>query len=139
MASVWISGNDSQPSLRGESKVKNIVIILCMLSTSASSFAENLVLLRNDKESSSYYEADTIRRTQQFVMAWAIEKKDGRKHSEYLTEVDCKKGMYRQISLRTFSSDSSVVSADAIYKEWLKVPSNTQVIGLLFSKICAGP
>lgn len=118
--------------------MKNLVVLLCMLSIPSLSFAENMVLLRKDKESTSYYEPDTIRRTQQLVMAWVVEKKDGEKHSEYLTEFDCKKGLYRQLSLRAFESDSRVISGDAIYKEWFNVPPTTQVLGILFSKICTG-
>lgn len=105
--------------------MKNFVILLCMLSIPSLSFAENLVLLRKDKEYTSYYEPDTIRRTQQLAMVWAVERKDGKKHSEYLTEFDCKQGIYRQISLRSFLSDSSLISGDAIYRQWFKVPSTT--------------
>lgn len=118
--------------------MKNLVILLCMLSMPPLSFAENLVLLRKDKDYTSYYEQDTIRRTQQLVMAWAVEKRDGKKYSERLTEFDCKKGIYRQLSLRIFEPDSTVISGDAIYKEWFNVPSTTQVLGILFSKICTG-
>ena len=107
-----------------------------MFSIPSLSFAENLLLLRKDKEYTSYYEPDTIRRTQQLVMVWTVEKKDGRKHSEYLTEFDCNQGMYRQISLRTFASDSKVISGDAIYRAWFDVPPTTQVLGILFSKLC---
>lgn len=121
-----------------ESKIKKLVIMLCMLSIPSLSFAENLVLLRKDKDQISYYEPDTIRRTQQLVMAWAVVKKDGKKYLEYLTEFDCKKGIYRQISFRGFDSDSKVISGDAIYREWFNVPSTTQVLGILFSKICTG-
>lgn len=119
-----------------ESKMKNLVILLCMLSIPSLSFAENLVLLRKDKEYTSYYEPDTIRRTQQLVMVWAVTKKDGEKSSEYLTEFDCKKGLYRQLSLRAFEFNSRVISSDVIYKEWFNVPPTTQVLGILFSKIC---
>ena len=72
------------------------------------------------------------------MMVWTVTIKDGKKHSEYLTEFDCKKGIYRQISLRVFDSDLKVISGDAIYKEWFDVPSTTQVLGILFSKICTG-
>jgi hypothetical protein len=113
-----------------------IFIMLCILSIPSLSFAENLVLLRKDKDSTSYYESDTVRRTQQLVMVWAVTKKDGKKHSEYLTEFDCKSGVYRQLSLRVFESDSKVTSGDAVYREWFNVPPTTQILGVLFSKIC---
>jgi len=115
-----------------------IVILLCMLAIPSLSFAENLVLLRKDKDQSSYYESDTIRRTRQLVMVWAVTKKDGKKHSEYLTEFNCKSGVYRQLSLRVFDSESKVMSSDVVYREWLNVPPTTQVLGILFSKICTG-
>ena len=117
--------------------MKSLVVVLCLLSISSLSFAENLVLLREDKDQTSYYEPDTIRRTHQLAMAWAVTKKDGKKHSEYLTEFDCKSGKYRQLSLRVFPSESKVTSADAIYREWFNVPPTTQVLGILFSKICS--
>jgi hypothetical protein len=109
-----------------------------VLSIPSLSFAENLVLLRKDKDSTSYYEPNTIRRTQQLVMAWIVEKKDGKKYSEYLTEFDCKSGTYRQLSLRVFGSESKVKSSDAVYREWFNVPPTTQILGILFSKICTG-
>lgn len=118
--------------------MKKLITLLCMLSIPSLSFAENLVLLRKDKDYTSYYESGTIRRTQQLVMVWTVQKNGGKKLYEYLTEFDCKKGIYRQISFRTFFPDSTVISGDAIYKEWFNVPSTTQVLGILFSKICTG-
>ena len=118
--------------------MKSLVVVLYLLSISSLSFAENLVLLREDIEQTSYYEPDTIRRTQQLAMVWAVTKKDGKKHSEYLTEFNCKSGTYRQLSLRVFDSGSKVTSSDAVYREWFNVPPTTQVLGILFSKICTG-
>ena len=119
--------------------MKSLVVVLYLLSITSLSFAENLVLLREDKDQTSYYEPDTIRRTHQLAMVWAVAKKDGKKHSEYLTEFNCKSGTYRQLSLRVFPSESKVTSTDAVYREWFNVPATTQVLGILFSKICTGP
>ncbi|MBI3902550.1 MAG: hypothetical protein HY306_06350 [Nitrosomonadales bacterium] len=118
--------------------MKKLIVLLCMFLIPSLSLAGNLVLIRKDKECASYYEPDTIRRTQQLAMAWIVEKKDDEKYSEYLTEFDCKKGLYRQLSLRVFEPDSRVISSDAIYKEWFNVPPTTQILGVLFSKICTG-
>ena len=49
--------------------MKKLIVLLWMLLIPSLSFAENLVLIRKDKEYTSYYEPDTIRRTQQLVMA----------------------------------------------------------------------
>ena len=116
--------------------MKSFVLLLCTLSISTLSLAEDLILVRKDKEEVSYYEPHTIRRSGQFVMAWMVTLKDGKKHSEYLSEFDCEKAMYRQLSLRVFTSESSVVSGDAIYKQWFAVPNTSQVLGLLFEKVC---
>jgi hypothetical protein len=121
-----------------KNKMKELLILLFMLLIPSLSFAENLVLIHRDKEFASYYEPDTIRRTQQLRMVWTVEKTDDEKRSEYLTEFDCKKGLYRQLSLRTIESDSRVISSDAIYKEWFNIPPTTQVLGILFNKICTG-
>ncbi len=112
-------------------------MLLCTLSISTLSLAEDLSLLINKKEEASYYEPNSIRRTGQFVLAWVVTLKGGKKHTEYLTEFNCDKAMYRQLSLRVFESESQVVSGDAIYKQWINVPDTSQVIGLLFPKVCA--
>lgn len=116
--------------------MKSLFVALCLLSISSLSFAENLVLLREDIDQTSYYESDTIRRTHQLAMVWVVTKKDGKKHSEYLTEFDCKLGKFRSLSTRVFPSESKVTSTDAISREWFNVPPKTQVLGILFSKIC---
>jgi hypothetical protein len=116
--------------------VKSFVLLLCTLSLSTLSLAEDLILVRKDNEEASYYEPNTIRRTGQFVLAWVVTLKDGKKHSEYLTEFNCEKAMYRQLSLRVFESESQVVSGDSIYKQWFDVPNTSQVLGLLFKKVC---
>lgn len=119
--------------------MKSIAIILCLLSFPSVTFAENLILLRKDKDQTSYYESDTIRKTQHLVMVWTVTKTMmGKKHSEYLTELNCKTGEYRQLSLRVFDAESKVVSGDAVYRKWFPVPNTSQVLGVLFSKICTG-
>ncbi len=117
--------------------VKTLVLLTWSLFASAPSLANDLVLLRIDQGEASYYEASTIRRTGQLVMAWIVTVKNGQKHSEYLSEFDCEKAKYRQLSLRSFASSSQVVSTNAVYKEWLDVPNTTQILGLLFAKVCA--
>src|SRR5580658_6830527 len=98
-------------SLKGVS-MKRVVLLVCTLSLSTLSLAEDLILVRKDKEGASYYEPNTIRRSGQFAMTWVVTFKSGEKASEYLTEFDWQKAMYRQISLRVFTPESSVVSGD---------------------------
>ncbi len=118
--------------------MKHFVLLLSLLSISTLSFAEDMILLRKDKEEASYYEPHTIRRTGQFAMAWVVTLKGDKKHSEYLSEFNCEKAMYRQLALRVFTSSTQVVSGDAIYKQWFDVPNTSQVLGLLFQKVCVG-
>jgi hypothetical protein len=116
--------------------MKRIVPLLVLVLTSTSSLAQDLFLLRMDADETSYYEPNTVRRTGQFVMAWAGTFKQGKKHSEYLTEFDCRKAMYRQLALRAFVSSSEVISGDAVYVQWFTVPSSSQVLGLLYEMVC---
>jgi hypothetical protein len=116
--------------------MKRIVPLLVLVLTSTSSLAQDLFLLRMDADETSYYEPNTVRRTGQFVMAWAVTFKQGKKHSEYLTEFDCRKAMYRQLALRAFVSSSEVISGDAVYVQWFTVPSSSQVLGLLYEMVC---
>ena len=102
------------------------------------SLANEIALLRNDGQESYYYEKDTIRRTNQFVMVWDFTIKDKTKVSERLTEFDCKKGLYRQLSHRGFTSQSEVISSDFIYKEWFEIPKPDQITGQIFKIVCSG-
>ena len=52
--------------------VKNSMLLLCILLIPTLSLAEDLSLIRKDKDEVSYYEPHTIRRTGQFVMAWVV-------------------------------------------------------------------
>ena len=117
--------------------MKTFVLLLSTLSVSTLSLANDLVLLRSAQGEASYYESNTVRRTAQFVMAWVVTLKAGERQSEYLSEFDCEKAKYRQLSLRVFQSESQVVSGDAIYREWFDVPNTSQVLGLLFSRVCS--
>ncbi len=112
------------------------MLLLCTLSVSTLSLANDLILIRKDKDEASYYEPNTIRRTGEFVLAWVVTLKDGKKNSEYLIEFNCEEATYRQLSHRVFVSESQVVSSDAIYKQWFDVPNTSQVLGLLFTKVC---
>jgi hypothetical protein len=69
-------------------------------------------------------------------MAWVVTFKQDKKDSEYLTEFDCKRATYRQLAHRVFESSSEVVSGDAVYREWFAVPNDSQVVGLLFNRVC---
>lgn len=116
--------------------MKRWLLIVAILSLPTVTSASELVLLRKDKEAAFYYETDTVRRTGNLVMAWTVELRGKLKYSEALTEFDCSKAMYRQLSLRSFGSSSQVVSGDAIYKNWFAVPDASQVVGLLFARVC---
>ncbi len=116
--------------------MKSFVFLLCSLSISTPSLAEDLVLLRTEKGEATYYEPNTVRTTGHFAMAWAVTSTDGKKQSEYLSEFDCEKALYRQLSLRVFVSESQIQSSDAIYRQWFHVPNASQVLGLLFAKVC---
>ena len=113
--------------------------LVCILSASTLSVAEELVLLREDKDEASYYEPNTIRKTGQFTLVWVVTLKRGEKHSEYLTEFDCNRAMYRQVALRVFNAERQVISSDAIYRQWLDVPNTSQVLGLVFKRACPEP
>lgn len=117
--------------------MKRWLLAIAILSLPIVTSAGELALLRKDKEATFYYESDTIRRTGQFAMAWTIEFRGKLKYSEALTEFDCSKSMYRQLSLRSFTPNSQIVSGDAIYRNWFAVPDASQVVGLLFAKVCA--
>jgi hypothetical protein len=110
--------------------------VVCNLSASTLSVAEELVLVREDKDEASYYEPNTIRKTGQFSLVWVVTLKRGEKQSEYLTEFDCKRAMYRQVALRVFTAEHQVISGDANYRQWFYVPNTSQVLGLLFKKAC---
>jgi hypothetical protein len=110
--------------------------LVCILSASTLSVAEELVLVREDKDEASYYEPSTIRKTGQFSLVWVVTLKRGEKHSEYLTEFDCNRAMYRQIALRVFTAEHQVISGDAIYRQWFDVQNTSQVLGLVFKKAC---
>ena len=112
--------------------------LVCILSASTLSVAEELVLVREDKDEASYYEQNTIRKTGQFALVWVVTLKRGEKHSEYLTEFDCNRAMYRQVALRVFNAEQ-VISSDAIYRQWFDVPNTSQVLGLVFKKACPEP
>jgi hypothetical protein len=71
-------------------------------------------------------------------MAWVVTFKQARRDSEYLTEFDCKRVTYRQLAHRVFWSNSEVLSSDAVYVQWFAVPSDSQVVGLLFKRVCDG-
>jgi len=101
------------------------------------SLANEIALLRNDGQESYYYEKDTIRRTKQFVIVWDFTMKNSLKTSERLTEFDCQKGLYRQIAHRVFTSTSEVLSGDAIYKDWFKIPKPDQFTGKLYEIVCS--
>ena len=118
--------------------MKHLARLLCLLLVSTSALAEDLFLLRKDADETSYYEPHTVRRTGQLVMAWVVTFKQDRKDSEYLTEFDCKRATYRQLALRVFASNSEVSSSDAVYVKWFAVPSSSQILGLLFKRVC-GP
>jgi uncharacterized SAM-binding protein YcdF (DUF218 family) len=118
--------------------VKSFIILVCILLISTLSFAEELILVREDKDEASYYEPNTIRRTGQFAMVWVVTLKHGEKHSEYLTEFDCNRATYRQLAHRVFA-EGQIVSGDAIYREWFDVPNTSQVLGLVFKKVCPEP
>lgn len=119
-------------------RVKSVVLLVCILLISTLSFAEELVLVREDKDEASYYEPNTIRRTGQFALVWVVTLKRGEKHSEYLTEFDCNRATYRQLAHRVFA-EGQIISGDAIYREWFNVPNTSQVLGLVFKKVCPGP
>jgi hypothetical protein len=111
--------------------------LVCILSASTLSVAQELILLREDKDEASYYEPNTIRKTGQFTLVWVVTLRRGEKHSEYLTEFDCNRAMYRQVALRVFNAERQVISSDAIYRQWLDVPNTSQeVLGLVFKKAC---
>jgi hypothetical protein len=118
--------------------VTRLASLLCILLIPAFSLAEDLLLLRKDADETFYYEPHTVRKTGQLVMAWVVTFKQDRKNSEFLTEFDCKRARYRQLALRGFESNSEVLSSDAVYVQWFAVPDNSQVLGLLFPKVC-GP
>lgn len=113
--------------------------LLCILSASTVSVAQELILLREGKDEASYYEPNTIRKTGQFTLVWVVTLKHGEKNSEYLTEFDCNRAMYRQVALRVFNAERQVISGDAIYRQWFDVPNTSQVLGLVFEKACAEP
>jgi hypothetical protein len=117
--------------------MKRWLLVIAILSLPIVTSAGELALLRKDKEATFYYETDTVRRTGKFVMAWTVELRGELKYSEALTEFDCSMAMYRQLSLRSFASNSQVISGDAIYRNWFAVPDASQVVGLLFAKVCA--
>ena len=113
--------------------------LVCILSASTLSVAEEIVLLRKGQNEASYYEPNTIRKTGQFTLVWVITLKRGEKHSEYLTEFDCNRALYRQVALRVFNAERQVISSDAIYRQWLDVPNTSQVLGLVFKRACPEP
>jgi hypothetical protein len=113
--------------------------LVCILSASTLSVAEELIIVREDKDEASYYEPNTIRKTGQFALVWVVTLKRGEKHSEYLTEFDCNRAMYRQVALRVFNAEHQVISSDAIYRQWLDVPNTSQVLGLVFKQACPEP
>ena len=114
--------------------------LVCILSASTvSAVAQELILLREDKDEASYYEPNTMRKTGQFTLVWVVTLKRGEKHSEYLTEFDCNRAMYRQVALRVFNAERHVISGDAVYRQWFDVPNTSQVLGLVFKKACAEP
>lgn len=116
--------------------MKRWLPVIAILSIPIVTSAGERALLRKDKDATFYYETDTVRRTGKYVMAWTVEVRGDMKYSEALTEFDCSTAMYRQLSLRSFASNSKVISGDAIYKQWFHVPQATQVTGLLYAKVC---
>jgi hypothetical protein len=118
--------------------VARLALILCILLVSTSSLAsDDLSLLRKDADETFYYEPHTVRRTGQLVLAWVVTFKQDRKNSEFLTEFDCKRAIYRQLALRGFTSNSEVLSSDAVYVQWFAVPDSSQVLGLVFKRVCS--
>ena len=119
--------------------MKHLGPLLCSLLVSTSSLAaDDLLLLRKDATKTFYYEPNTIRRTGQLVLAWVVTFEQDTRHSEFLTEFDCKRATYRRLALRVFASNSEVLSSDAVYVQWFAVPNTSQVLGLLFPRVC-GP
>jgi hypothetical protein len=46
--------------------------LVCILSASTVAVAQELILLREDKDDASYYEPNTIRKTGQFTLVWVV-------------------------------------------------------------------
>ena len=113
-----------------------IKFIFLSISLTSLSVANENLLIRKDAEESFYYEKDTIRRTNQFVLVWDFTIENNIRTSERLTEFDCQKGLYRQIAHRMFTS-TSVISSDFIYKDWFKKPMPDQVTGKLYEIVCS--
>jgi hypothetical protein len=71
-------------------------------------------------------------------MVWVVTLKRSVKDSEYLTEFDCNRALYRQLAHRVFAA-GQVRSGDAVYREWFDVPNTSQILGLVFQKVCEPP